>query len=72
MRSYMRNTDSAGTIVPTILDKGNACQHGNCTVSGSGTTLSSFALSSPELTKLDLKLCLVKVPFSSPPLDMSC
>ena len=33
-------------------------------------TLSSFALSRQELEKIDLKLCLFKVPFSSPTLEV--
>ena len=41
-----------------VLDKTNACQRSNCAESGSGTTLSSFALSRQELEKMDLKLCL--------------
>ena len=31
MRSYVRNTESAGAIVPMVLDKINACQRSNCT-----------------------------------------
>ena len=28
---YVRNTESAGAIVPMVLDKTNACQRSNCT-----------------------------------------
>ena len=75
MRSYMRNTESAGTIVPMVLDKTNACQRSNCAdidvreKFGSGTIMSSFALSRRELAKMDLKLCWFQVLFSSLTLD---
>ena len=55
MRSYVRNTKSADAVVPMVLDKPNACQRSDCAESGSGTTLSSFALSRQELEKMDLK-----------------
>ena len=71
MRRYVRNTKSADAVVPMVLDKTNACQRSDCAESGSGTTLSSFALSRQELEKMDLKLCRFKVPFSSPTLDVS-
>ena len=71
MRSYVRNATSAGAVVPMVLDKTNACQRSDCAESGSGTTLSSFALSRQELEKMDLKLCLFKVRFSSPTLELS-
>ena len=70
MRSYVRNTKSADAVVPMVLDKTNACQRSDCAESGSGTTLSSFALSRQELEKMDLKLCLFQVRFSSPTLDV--
>ena len=70
MRRYVRNTKSADAVVPMVLDKPNACQRSDCAESGSGTTLSSFALSRQELEKMDLKLCRFKVRFSSPTLEM--
>ena len=70
MRRYVRNTKSADAVVPMVLDKTNACQRSDCAESGSGTTLSSFALSRQELEKMDLKLCLFKVRFSSPTLEL--
>ena len=70
MRSYVRNATSADADVPMILDKTNACQRSDCAESASGTTLSSFALSRQELEKMDLKLCLFKVPFSSQNLEV--
>ena len=74
MRSYMRNTESAGTIMPMALDKTNACQRSDCAdhvmMPGGGTTLSSFALSGQELEKVDLKRCLFQVSFSSPALEL--
>ena len=70
MRSYVRNATSADADVPMVLDKTNACQRSDCAESASGTTLSSFALSRQELEKMDLKLCLFQVPFSSPTLDI--
>ena len=69
MRRYVRNTKSADAVVPMVLDKTNACQRSDCAESASGTILSSFALSRQELEKMDLKLCLFKVRFSSPTLD---
>ena len=71
MRSYVTNTKSADAVVPTVLDKTNACQRSNCAESGSGTTLSSFALPRQELEKMTLKLCLFKVRFSSPTLELN-
>ena len=70
MRSYVRNATSADADVPMVLDKTNACQRSDCAESGSGTTLSSFALSRQELEKMDLKLCRFQVPFSSPTLEV--
>ena len=65
MRSYdiVRNTRSADAILPMALNKTNACQRNDCAESGSGTTLSSFALSRQELEEIDLKLSLFKIQF---------
>ena len=65
MRSYVRNTKSADAVVPMVLDKPTPASAATVQMSGSGTTLSSFALSRQELEKMDLKLCLFQVRFSS-------
>ena len=49
MRSYVRNTKSADAVVPMVLDKPTPASAATVQMSGSGTTLSSFALSRQEL-----------------------
>ena len=70
MRSYVRNTKSADAVVPMVLEKPTPASAATVQMSGSGTTLSSFALSRQELAKMDLKLCLFQVRFSSPTLEL--
>ena len=65
MRSYVRNTKSADAVVPMVLDKPTPASAATVQMSGSGTIR---ALSRQELEKMDLKLCLFQVPFSSQPL----
>ena len=67
MRSYVRNTKSADAVVPMVLDKTNACQRNDCEDVSEGH---HSALSRQELEKIDLKLCLFQVRFSSPTLDI--
>ena len=62
MRSYMRNTDSEGTIVPMILDKIDACRHDNCTVSGSCTSTVILSAVSSRTRKTGSKTLLIQSP----------
>ena len=53
-----------------VLDKINACQRSDCADVREWHHSVIFALSGQELDKMDLKLCLFQVPFSSPTLDV--
>ena len=66
MRSYVRNTESAGAIVPMLsFGQINACQRSNCTdvrVSGSGTSTVIFCAVSSRTRKNGSKTLRIQSP----------